>query len=330
MDESIEEIHIAGCGDSYYASLGLELAFNNWTKFVARAGTALQVGRYRLPQLAKAHTHALVVAVSASGEVSRTLEVLELANSAGLSTLGITTNRASSMAELADSHISLPIPEHPLGPGLLSYLGSLIMGYALCSAFAQGTDGDYLSREMEAVPTELERWIATEESKGADLAEKNASRDSTVFIGAGAELSSAMFSAAKVVESCGVSAWGQDLEEWAHVEYFLEPASMPTWLLSAKGRSYGRELEIEAAAEAIGRRFSVSRWGGWDGLDQRAQEAISPLFLWVGPCAYAARLSTILEEEPFRGFGGGRSREGGGGPSRIRTSERINSLDLLD
>lgn len=326
LGEGFREIHIAGCGDSYYAGLGLELAFNHWTKFTTRAGTALQIGRYRVPELSKIHRKALVIAISASGEVSRTLEVIELAKAAGLVTLGFTSESESNLADIADTHLSIPIPELSHGPGLLSYLGSLLMGYALCLALASASHGKALSEAMETVPAELERWIAEEESRGDDLAENIASRDNIVFLGSGPDRSSAMFSAAKVVEACGIAAWGQDLEEWAHIEYFLEPASMPTWLLSANGRSIGREKEIEAAAAAIGRRFFVSRWTGWDGLDRHTREAISPLFLWAGPCAYAAKLSAILEEEPFRGFGGGRSREGGGGPSRIRSSERISSI----
>ncbi len=139
-----------------------------------------------------------------------------------------------------------------------------------------------------------------------------------------------MFSAAKIVESAGVNAWGQDVEEWAHIEYFSEPTTMPTWLLSAEGRSIGREREIETAARAIGRQLLVSRWSGWQGLDPRTREAISPLLLWAGPVAYAAELARILGEEPFRGFGGGRSHAEGGGASKIRSSERASSVKIAE
>ena len=138
-----------------------------------------------------------------------------------------------------------------------------------------------------------------------------------------------MFSAAKVVEACGVSAWGQDTEEWAHIEYFSEPADMFTWILSSGGRSQGREIEIEAAAKAIGRRLVVSRWEGWSGLRQIVREAISPLFLWVGPSAFAAKLAEALEEKSFRGFEGGRNVVEGGGISRIRSSQRVESVNQL-
>jgi glucosamine--fructose-6-phosphate aminotransferase (isomerizing) len=329
IPSDITEIQVAGCGDSFYAALGLELAFSIWTKKIMHAGSALKVGRYRIPELIESHRRVLVVGVSASGEVARTLETISLAKSVGAHTLGITHDPESSLARNVDAFLSLSTPKLPRGPGLLSYLGSLLMGYALCMALAPEENRNLISNAIEYLPSELERWISREQPRGFKFAEGIGSRENIVFIGAGPDHSSAMFSAAKVVEACGVSSWGQDLEEWAHIEYFSEPASMPTWLLSASGRSYSREIEIEVAAHGIGRQFVISRWEGWKGLERIMREAISPLVLWVGPVAYAAKLAEILGEQSFRGFGGGRSREEGGGLSRIRSSDRIKSLEDL-
>jgi glucosamine 6-phosphate synthetase-like amidotransferase/phosphosugar isomerase protein len=73
FDADFTEIHIAGCGDSFYAGYGLELAFNSWAGKVTRAGPSLKVGRYRTPELRKANRKALVIGISVSGEVARTI-----------------------------------------------------------------------------------------------------------------------------------------------------------------------------------------------------------------------------------------------------------------
>jgi glucosamine--fructose-6-phosphate aminotransferase (isomerizing) len=323
------EVIIAGCGDSYYAGLGLELAFHNWTNLQTRAGPSLKVGRYLLPSLLNLDHKALVIGISASGEVARTIEVVDLAKQVGATTLAFTADPESSLAELADASLSLPIPEIPHGPGLLTYLGSVLLGYSLCATLASDFNRNVISSVIDKVPMELESWIPVESRKGIDHAENEIDRGAMVFLGAGPDHSSAMFSAAKVVESCGVSAWGQDTEEWAHIEYFSEPADMFTWILSSGGRSRGREIEIEAAAKGIGRRLVVSRWEGWSGLGQKDRESVSPLFLWVGPTAFAAKLAEILGEVPFRGFEGGRSVVEGGGISRIRSSQRVESVNEL-
>lgn len=323
------EIYFAGCGDSFYAGLGLEYCFNTWADIRTIAGSSLKVGRYLVPRLMDRDHQALVIAISASGEVARTLEVLDLAKHTGAKTIGITANPESSLAKSADAFLTLQLPDLPHGPGLISYLASLLSGYALCGLLGTKAVGEMIRTTMQAVPEQLDQWISGEGPRGKELARRTASRSEMVLVGAGPDHASAMFSAAKVVEACGVSAWGQDTEEWAHIEYFSEPANMLTWILSSAGRAVERETEIEAAAKAIGRNLVVSRWKGWSGLERSIREAISPLFLWAGPVAFAAELAEILGEQPFRGFGGGRSKLEGGGISRIRSSERVHSIEEL-
>lgn len=106
------------------------------------------------------------------------------------------------------------------------------------------------------------------------------------------------------------------------MEYFCEPADMPTWVLSADGRSRSREEEMLRAARQIGRRVMVSRWPGGAGWDDGQRELFAPLGLWLGPVAFAIRVAHERHEQPFRGFAGGRNQSEGGGASRIRSSQR--------
>jgi glucosamine--fructose-6-phosphate aminotransferase (isomerizing) len=55
-------------------------------------------------------------------------------------------------------------------------------------------------------------------------------------------------------------------------------------------------------------------------------EAFSPLLATLPSMLFAASRSVALNEPYFRAFTGGRSIEGGGGISRIRTSQRIRKL----
>ncbi len=171
----------------------------------------------------------------------------------------------------------------------------------------------------------IEQEPAGLESFAAHAAEQRL----VVFLGSGASHGAARFAAAKAIEAAGLAAWAQDVEEWAHLEYFCEPPSMATWLLSCQGRSSSREAEVIAAAERIGRRIRVSQWAAGAGWPQMARESLCPLVLWVGPALFAARAAEILGEAPFRGFSGGRERAEGGGASRIRTSQRYRSATEL-
>lgn len=281
----------------------------------------MEAARYVIPR--SAGSSLLVVGISASGETARTIEAIELAQEVGARTLAITTNLKSTLGTTADSSFAIDMPKLPHGPGLISYLGALLAGFALGAEITQGRVKEKVDDAIRKLPNALARWIDGESEKGREAAKQVDPAQSILFLGSGPARGAAMFAAAKAVEAVGQSAASQDVEEWAHMEYFNEPASLPIWLLTAGGRSSGREKEIAEAVHQIGRNLIVSTWEhGSDSL----REDLSPLALWVGPVAYANSLMDRIGEEPFRGFGGGRHPEEGGGANRIQSSEQIRSL----
>jgi glucosamine--fructose-6-phosphate aminotransferase (isomerizing) len=317
--DGFDEILLCGCGDSHHAAVNLEMALAVWTGKPVRARRASQAAYHLTPQLWKQDTRLLVIGISASGEVARTLEALHLAKSYGARTLAITGDRGSSLAHLAHHVLSTPTPEMPIGPGLLNYLGSLMMGYSLACVWSREELEGTLHQGLLSIPEMLDQWIELERDRGMRFAEFDPA-GACVFLGSGPLFGTALFAAAKQVEAAGTQTWGQDVEEWAHVEYFCEPEEMPTWLLGAKGFFAKREKEVVDAAKAIGRRLQVSTWSADPAWPHALREALAPMVLWAGPVACAVRRAELLNESPFRGFRGGRSREEGGGPSRIRSS----------
>jgi glucosamine--fructose-6-phosphate aminotransferase (isomerizing) len=55
------------------------------------------------------------------------------------------------------------------------------------------------------------------------------------------------------VESCGANAWGQDIEEWAHIQFFNRQEHTPTCVIIPPGRSVDRALELLPYIKGIGR-----------------------------------------------------------------------------
>ncbi|HEY43526.1 MAG TPA: SIS domain-containing protein [Anaerolineae bacterium] len=329
LASEIEEVILCGCGDSHHAARNLEMALTIWSGRRVRSTPAMETSRYLIPALNPTVSKTLVIGISASGEVARTLEAIELGIAVGAQTLALTGSDDSSLARTAQMTLSLSTPSIPPGPGLLSYLASLLMGFAVVDAIAPASRREELERVMQDLPELLRKWRIGQIEMGEEAA-KSYSEGAVVFLGSGPSYGSALFAAAKLIEAAGMQAWGQDVEEWAHLEYFCEPSSMPTWLLSSKGRSERRESEVAAAARAIGRQFYVSVWKGGRDWPPHAREALAPLGLWVGPVAFASRMALSFNEQPFRGFGGGRSRIEGGGASRIRSSERVSSKEASD
>lgn len=325
----IELVILCGSGDSHHAAQCLEMAFMKWTNKRIWAAPAMKAARYLIPELGSVSSKTLVVGFSVSGEVARTREAIELAFAAGAYTLALTGGSDNSLAQTAHANLSLPSPSIPHGPGLLSYLASLLMGYAVASSFVSETIRQEIDGYIKEVPFVLEDWCEGQMKLGRQFAE-DTTDGSVVFLGSGPAYGSALFSAAKLIEAVGIHAWGQDVEEWTHLEYFCEPASMPTWLLSTGGRSTSREEEMKEAAKILGRRIAISNWEGSKKWSPHVREILAPLGLWAGPVAYASYRADLVGEQPFRGFGGGRNRHEGGGASRIRSSERLSLRDLIN
>jgi glucosamine--fructose-6-phosphate aminotransferase (isomerizing) len=326
LSPAVRSILVCGCGDSHHAAVGLEQALAVCSGRAVRAAPSLAAGRFLLSRHVQRPEQLLLIAISASGEVARTLEAVELARRHGVHSLALTTQGESSLAKAAAGVLALPIPELPLTPGLLSYLAVLLMGYALAERWSQGPAGARLAQSIAELSARLEIWAAEQTASGRALAEQVDPLGPVLFLGSGPLYGSAMFAAAKVIESAGALAWAQDVEEWAHLEYFCNPADQPVWLLSAAGRAAEREQEVLAAAQAVGRRVAISRWAEQAGESPALREAVALLALWAGPVGFAEGLASRLGEQPFRGFGGGREPREGGGASRIRSSARWGQL----
>ncbi len=320
-------IMIFGCGDSHCAALGMEMLLGKATGAKVMALHSMQAGRYLLPGLILDPAPILAIGISASGEVARTIEAMEIAKELGANTLALTCNPSSALARTAERTLSLEIPQLELGPGMPSYSAALIMLAALAFAFLPSPEQDNLAAAMHAFEPAFLDW-APPQVQLAEQAAHESRGTGTVFVGSGPAFGSAAFGAAKLIEAAGEPAWRQDVEEWCHLEYFCGKSEMPTWLLSSGGRSGTREEEMMAAARVIGRQLILSRWQGWSQPGTELAEMLSPLALWVGPAAFALTRAQIIGETPFRAFGGGRSRQEGGGVSKIRSSTRLGLADI--
>lgn len=328
-DPDIRQVILCGCGDSHHAAVSLSWAITNWTGLPAVGLPSMETARYLIPHLKSQAGSVLLVAISSSGATVRTREAVGLAKAAGMGTLAVSSAPGGPLALEADTSIQLQLPPEAAGPGLLSYLASLIIGFALGAWLAPPGVGELVNEGLKGIPGSLALWQAAQAGPVAELLERFDSAWPLVFLGSGPAHGSARFAAAKCIEASGQVAWAQDVEEWAHLEYFCEPAELPVWILSGQGASAGREREVAEAARRIGRTLALSEWEPSVPMPGWLRESLAPLVLWSGPLMFADQWMTRIGQEPFRGFGGGRSREQGGGISRIRNSARLASITEL-
>lgn len=345
---SMKRLFLTGCGDSHHAALNAELAFESLAGVPAEPMTALQFSHYGVPYLPDSGPGTnLVVGISVSGEVARTVEALNLANMKGATTIALTGTPGSRADQTAQHSVFSTTPEFsdPPGthtPGVRSYAANQLALFLMAVRIGEvrgvlrSEQAGQIRHELAGLAEAAQSTIQSCDSVSAEIA--GALRDAVefVFAGSGPNFGTALFSAAKVLEASGDPALGQDLEEWAHLQYFARTASTPTFIISGGTRDLTRAEEVATAARAIQRQLVVVAPRENKSLVDLAdfsmiiasgvQETFSPLITAIPGELFAAYRADVIGEPFFRNFGGGRDIQAGGGISRIRTSEMLEAV----
>lgn len=337
---SAKRLFLTGCGDSHHATLAAELAFESLAGLPTEPMTALQFSRYAadfMPQSGPGMN--LVVGISVSGEVSRTLEAMQRARKAGATVIALSGTPGSRIALAGDRFLPMITPPFEFSPGVRSYVATLLMLYLTAVRLGQvrgkltPIQAADTRQEITSLADVVEHTIALCDEPTRKLATDWKDANEFVFTGGGPNFGTALNCAAKILEASGDGALGQDTEEWAHLQYFSRTAPSPTFIITAADRDISRAHEIAVAAKTIGRRLAaiipkdLRGLGGLPGLETLrfgpVREVFSPLAACVPGMLFAAHRSDVIGEPFFRAWGGGRDVSGGGGISRIRTSEIV-------
>lgn len=332
-------IYTAGCGDSYYAGLACEMAFAQFCRLPVKALPSMSFARYEAAMLPEG---AVVFGISNSGGVARSIEAVAMAKAAGADTIAVTGRPDSLIAQEADTAIAVPIDAMGRAPGIRSYTVQLLSLY-LC-AIELGERRAVLSSEVAAqwreqlrhVASSMEATIEANDAIIKQLAESLRDQENWVFVGAGPGYATALFSAAKLVESCGANAWAQDLEEWAHIQFFSRQERTPTCLIIPPGPSVERAQEILPYVKEIGRytllmthqpqAFDASHTDCILAVPQAVPEIFSPLV----DCIAGELLAYYLAEVWNTAFFSATRRGVSAGGDRLRGSNVLRQLEALD
>jgi glucosamine--fructose-6-phosphate aminotransferase (isomerizing) len=251
-----QAIYTAGCGDSFYAGLACEMAFAHFCQLPVKALSAMQFARYEVDRLPQ---HSVLFGISNSGHVSRSIEAVGLARAAGADTIAVTGNGTSGIAREAAAAVAVAIPAMGRSPGIRSYTVQLL-SLLLCALHLgelrqtiSAADARAWRQQLRDVAACMEATIQASDDRARQVAERFGEAEHWVFMGSGPSYATALFIAAKLVESCGANAWAQDIEEWAHIQFFNRQEQTPTCVIVPPGRSVDRALELLPYVKGIGR-----------------------------------------------------------------------------
>jgi glutamine---fructose-6-phosphate transaminase (isomerizing) len=326
---------LTGCGDSYYAGLATQFAFEMWTGLPVGVQPSLQGGRYAIPSM---RTPAVVFSVSHSGRVSRTIETAALARACGLDSVAVSGNPDSPITREAQWTLAHRLETRGHTPGVGSYtqaqlflmLAAIHIGE--CREVLNQSQAVALKQALLGTADLLEAGIDETNRLAQTLAEQWQDMGQFLIIGGGPSYANALFSAAKLVEACGVNAIGQDLEEWAHIQFFLRTPRLPTILIAPPGRCYDRALELAEVIQGLSGLATIvgphdeetlkRHAAHYFGIHGKVDEALSPILTSMPVELLACYLAYVTEEQFFRADG----RGVGVGRGRITESHIVRTV----
>jgi sugar/nucleoside kinase (ribokinase family)/fructoselysine-6-P-deglycase FrlB-like protein len=304
-DAGIEHLYLVGCGDSAFAGAAAALAFQKHAGIRAEGIHALEMARYRVRYLPE---HSAVVCISFSGKVGRTIEAAKHSRRFGHRILVLTGNPESPLAKEATDVIVLSIPTSGYSPGTSTYLAILaaLFDLAVTWGSVRGVDTTRAQTLLRNVPDLAEQTLKAANEPAQQVAEQIARHDWVTFLGAGPNLASAHFGAAKLFEGPQKLGVATNIEEWAHEEYFISGAGLPVFLIAPTGVSFDRAGEILSELNFIGTKsvlISDKRLPDTPGtfipLASGLPEEFSPLLVALPLSQFAFHLTRTGGQERF-------------------------------
>jgi glutamine---fructose-6-phosphate transaminase (isomerizing) len=310
-------VYLTGDGDSYHAACAAEMAFESLAGVSCEPLSALRFLGYGAPWLRpEAAGRPLVIAVSASGATQRVVQAIEAAKQRGALTIAITGAPGAAVTQAADRALVIELARPEPSPGIRTYQASLLgllltaieLGQARHHCPAQQARA--LRDELSALSGAVAATAAAVKDQCRDVASIAATSPVLVMTGSGPSYGTALFAAAKMTETAGVFAAGQDLEEWCHVERFAYPDAMPVFVIAPPGRSSQHAAALAKLARQQD-RFVVAVTDQGDSdvaayasavlpVRGRVREELSPLLYHVFAGYVASYLAERLNRLPFR------------------------------
>jgi glucosamine--fructose-6-phosphate aminotransferase (isomerizing) len=319
---AVERVHLVGCGDSYQAGLATTLAFGRWAGLPAEAHLALEFTGYRTPLLGAKD---LVVPISNSGRVARTVEAAVMAKARGVPVLAITGDGDGHLARETGRALVTDAAEGVgVTPGTHSFLASLAGAWEIARHLAEvrhsagPEEVAAVDNALDELPGLMKRLLEECRAWPEPVLALFEAGVPAHILGAGPAWAMALCAQMKLLESAALTALPFELEEWAHSGFFLATSNTPVMILVPPGESVARAKEIVKAPLALGAPLVViapageqSAWGSTAHhieLPADLSETLSPALIALPIQTLALALARRRAATPL-GFDDARRRE---------------------
>ena len=247
----VRRVVLVGCGDSLAVMVAARQALESMLAVPCEAVQSLEFAYYQAELVDEATA---VVALSSSGETTRTVEALLMAQLRGSYTVAITNTAGSTLQTEAST--ALKIEATRVGWPTQSSTAALALLLELAIRIGErraAPEAATLRRAFGDLPELMAEVLDRIDPVIASIAESEVAENvaNVLFSGAGPNLASAIVGAAKVKECTTLHAVEIQVEEYHH--YNSQKAGEPLFLFAPSGPSVPRA--VDTGRDAL-------RWGG--------------------------------------------------------------------
>ncbi|KQZ88423.1 hypothetical protein ASD62_02910 [Phycicoccus sp. Root563] len=267
---SFDRIFLVGAGDSLAVMIAARQALELMTGVPCEAVQCMEFAYYQQHLVTN---RSMVIALSSSGETTRTVEAVLVAQHAGAYTLALTNTPASSIDQ--ESQHSLMIEATRVGWPTQSSTAALALLLRLASkvGIQRGATGAAdLGRELAGAPELMARVLDRVDGPIAQIAAAEAARQMYLFSAAGPNWAAAIVGAAKVKETTPDHAVEIQVEEYHH--YNSQKPHEPLFLFAPTGPSVARATYTGRDARRYGGTLYAISTEGERAFDADANQVV--------------------------------------------------------
>jgi len=251
------------------------------------------------------YSQALVVALSQSGESTDTNMVLQRAREQGALTLGITNERSSTLAHLAEHVFLVRAGAEKSVAATKTYTGQLALLYLLASVLG----GTLRVAELDRLPDAVSAALRLEPEIAA-LSERYRFMRQAVVVGRGLNYANAFEFSLKLMETCYVVAERFSPADLLHGPIALVEPGFPVFAFAPPGVTWGSVAEALAKLRKAGAEIVAITDSGNREVDacatkvirlpRRLKEVLTPIPYILPAQLFAAHLATQKGLDPDR------------------------------
>jgi glucosamine--fructose-6-phosphate aminotransferase (isomerizing) len=247
----IDRIFMTGCGDSIASMIAVRTLFEQLLRIPCEPIQALDLAYYYHSPV---NERTLVIALSSSGETTRTIEAMLLARALGAHILALSNTPGSTMMRETERGIIIHAERRGWPTQSSTAAMATMVQLVLEMVRIRGDSRSQIKQfesEFSEIPAQMKTVLLSTQEAIQKVAEQEVKRSVYLYCGGGPAYASALFGAAKVKECSPNHGIAIPLEEFHH--YNSQKAGDPLFLLAPKGASIPRAVDTLKEGK---------RWGG--------------------------------------------------------------------